>query len=267
MVEPVERDSRGILHPRAGLRRFDLTRFPPSPAVGRFVDRYWLVSWDLAEPYEQHVLVHPVVNVVFEAAGGLVHGVQTERFTRRLSGRGRALGVMFRPGGFRPFLGRPVATITDRVTPLAESIAALVPVETAVISALAEGVEGAGIAAMVDEALADVVPAGRVPSEEATELAERAAADRDLRRVEDLAARAGMSVRGLQRAFHEHVGVSPKWVLRRYRLYDAAERAARAESVDWAALAADLGYADQAHLTREFTAAVGEPPGRYARHS
>jgi AraC-like DNA-binding protein len=35
------------------------------------------------------------------------------------------------------------------------------------------------------------------------------------------------------------------------------------EAVDWAALAADLGYADQAHLTRDFTATVGVPPSRY----
>jgi AraC-like DNA-binding protein len=33
--------------------------------------------------------------------------------------------------------------------------------------------------------------------------------------------------------------------------------------VDWAALAADLGYADQAHLTRDFTAALGMPPSRF----
>jgi hypothetical protein len=37
---------------------------------------------------------------------------------------------------------------------------------------------------------------------------------------------------------------------------------AHSVNVDWAALAAD-----QAHLTREFTAAVGEPPGRYSRAS
>jgi AraC-like DNA-binding protein len=34
-------------------------------------------------------------------------------------------------------------------------------------------------------------------------------------------------------------------------------------SVDWAVLAADLGYADQAHLTRDFTATIGVPPARY----
>ena len=34
--------------------------------------------------------------------------------------------------------------------------------------------------------------------------------------------------------------------------------------MDWAQLAADLGYADQAHLTRDFTATLGVPPTRYA---
>jgi hypothetical protein len=105
MVEPVERDSRGILHPRAALERFELQRFAPSPAVARFVDRYWLVSWRLpdGQHYEQRVLVHPVVNVVFEQQHTTVTGLREEPVTRVLQGRGRALGVMFRPAGFRPF--------------------------------------------------------------------------------------------------------------------------------------------------------------------
>ena len=35
--------------------------------------------------------------------------------------------------------------------------------------------------------------------------------------------------------------------------------------IDWAALAADLGYADHAHLTRDFADVFGEPPTQYAR--
>jgi AraC-like DNA-binding protein len=62
------------------------------------------------------------------------------------------------------------------------------------------------------------------------------------------------------------VGVSPKWVIRRYRLYEAAERAARGTEVRWADLAAELGFSDQAHLTREFTEALGMPPERYAAY-
>ena len=267
MVDPVERDSRGILHPRAGLRRFTLDRFPPCTAVARFVDRYWLASWNLpdGDTYEQQVLVHPVVNVVFTSGTATVSGVRSERFTQVLAGAGRALGVMFRPGGFRPFTDRPMAELTGAVLQLTDVLPALGPLVTTLGTALTDGTDGAEITRLVDRALTDLVPGETQPSERTTAWAEQAATDRTLRRVEDLAAAVGTSMRGLQRAFGDDIGVGPKWVLRRYRLYDAAEAAARSERVDWAALAADLGYADQAHLTREFTAAVGQPPARYSR--
>jgi AraC-like DNA-binding protein len=37
--------------------------------------------------------------------------------------------------------------------------------------------------------------------------------------------------------------------------------------VDWADLAETLGFADQAHLTRAFTAVVGTPPATYQREA
>jgi AraC-like DNA-binding protein len=266
VVEPVERDSRGILHPSAGLEHFRLGRVAPSAAVARFVDRYWLPSWSLpaGHRHEQVVLVHPVVNVVFDASGATVGGVRRERFTRELTGSGRVLGVMFRPAGFRPFLGRPMSTLTDTTVPLSTVLTGASELERSVATALADGVPDSDVAALVDAALADRVPAARQASEDTTVWAERIATDRELRRVDDVADLAGVSVRGLQRRFADHVGIGPKWMIRRYRLYEVAERAARDEELDWATLAADLGYADQAHLVRDFTAAVGEPPTRYA---
>jgi AraC-like DNA-binding protein len=80
-----------------------------------------------------------------------------------------------------------------------------------------------------------------------------------------LAAARGVSTRSLQRAFQRRVGVSPKWVLKRYRLHEAAERIATGEAENLTVLALDLGYFDVAHFTRQFTAAMGEPPGAYAR--
>ena len=47
-------------------------------------------------------------------------------------------------------------------------------------------------------------------------------------------------------------------------VHEAAQCADAGGDVDWAALAADLGYADQAHLTRDFTKTLGVPPSRYA---
>jgi AraC-like DNA-binding protein len=79
-----------------------------------------------------------------------------------------------------------------------------------------------------------------------------------------LARRHGISARTLQRLFRRYIGVSPKWVLKRYRVHEAAERIAAGEAPDAARLAAELGYFDQSHLIRDFTAQVGCSPGRYA---
>ena len=73
----------------------------------------------------------------------------------------------------------------------------------------------------------------------------------------------GVSVRTLQRLFARYVGASPLWVLRRQRLQDAVAALDAGEGQDLAALAAELGFADHAHLTRAFTAVVGVPPSRY----
>jgi len=252
VVEPVERDTRGLVRPDVGLRRFTLVRHEPRAELRRFVDRLWEVSWDLptGERHEQQVLVHPAVNVVLGDGPATVSGVQTRTFTRVLSGRGRVLGVLFRPAGFRAFLDAPMSSITDRELSAGELLGEPVP------EATPEAVEAW---------LAPLVPAGPHPCEGTTQLVETVARDRSIRRVDELAALAGITVRALQRRFADHVGIGPKWVIRRYRLYEAMELATRADGPRWAQLAADLGYADQAHLARDFAAAVGTPPAAYAR--
>jgi hypothetical protein len=64
--------------------------------------------------------------------------------------------------------------------------------------------------------------------------------------------RHAMSPRSLQRLFRRYVGVSPKWVLRRYQLHEAAERIAEGRDGGAAATAPELGYFDQAHFVRDF---------------
>ena len=77
--------------------------------------------------------------------------------------------------------------------------------------------------------------------------------------------RYGVNKRTLQRLFAKYVGVSAKWVIQRYRLHEAAERLGGDEDVDLAALALELGYADQAHFARDFRAMVGRPPAAFVR--
>lgn len=84
-------------------------------------------------------------------------------------------------------------------------------------------------------------------------------------RAETLARGAGISLRAMQRLFHEYVGVSPKWVIQRYRLQDAAYLLSSGNGTDLAELADELGYFDQAHLTRDFRRIFGVSPAAYLR--
>ena len=99
---------------------------------------------------------------------------------------------------------------------------------------------------------------------EVAQVAALAERDRRLRKLDDLATAAGIGARTLQRMFQEYAGISPTWVLRRYRLLDAAETVRYGRPVIWAQVATDLGYSDQAHLVRDFRAAVGTTPAAYA---
>ncbi|MDX3572435.1 helix-turn-helix domain-containing protein, partial [Streptomyces sp. ID05-47C] len=118
--------------------------------------------------------------------------------------------------------------------------------------------------AALDAHLLALAPQADPQADQAMALTDRIRTDRTIRRVADLARTEAVSVRHLQRLFAAYVGVGPKWVILRYRIHEALERAETATALDWSALAADLGYADQAHLVRDFKATVGVPPTAYA---
>jgi len=249
---------------QAARRRFRLLRWPAAPALDPFVDYYWIVSWDLAgeEPYQVSVLTHPCVHLVFEPRGALIYGVVRGVFSYRLEGAGRVFGVRFRPGCFRPFLGSAVSAITDRSLGAGEIIGTDASAVARSVAAAADEEEAA---AAVDCFLSTVAPAPDPAAQAVARMVEVAAADLAITRVDELARRLGVGTRTLQRLFAAYVGVPPKWVIRRYRLHEAAERAVLGTDVDWPGLATDLGYCDQAHLIRDFTATVGASPARYAR--
>ncbi|WP_446217827.1 AraC family transcriptional regulator [Micromonospora sp. IBHARD004] len=261
MRQRARRDSRGILDPGRLLRQVRFRRRLPDPALHPYVEHYWLIDWELTEPFEQRVVPHPAVNVVFHGQEdgpetAEVAGPANELFAITLHGAGRASGVQFRPGGFRPFWRRPVAELTGERRPLA---AVGLPTDGPVCPGTDDD-----RCRRLDALLTGWAPGPDPLAAEATALVEEIRADRGILRVDDFARRHGVSTRRLQRLFLDHVGVGPKWVIRRYRLQEAIEQAAGGP-LDWAGLATDLGYADQAHLVREFTAVTGVSPAAYAR--
>lgn len=105
----------------------------------------------------------------------------------------------------------------------------------------------------------------RTPTAEvATALAmiERSAGSLRMRNIAD---EIGWSRKHLTRRFAGEIGLTPKKVARMLRFHQAC-RIARTGSVNgWAAIAADAGYADQAHLSRDFAVFTGETPTAWAK--
>ncbi|GAA1588968.1 hypothetical protein GCM10009804_51320 [Kribbella hippodromi] len=79
-------------------------------------------------------------------------------------------------------------------------------------------------------------------------------------RVEDAAARLGVSERYLRRVFRQAVGLSPKQFARITRVRSVIAQARR----PWADTAAYAGYADQSHLIADFRALMRVTPTAYA---
>ncbi|MGW1409583.1 AraC family transcriptional regulator [Streptomyces sp. NPDC002403] len=261
------RDTRGIVDAPELFAQVRFRRREPAAGLRPYLEHYWLIDWDLSQPYASHLVPHPSVNLVFqryedEADFVEVSGIGLALFTQKLAGRGRVCGVQFRPGGFRPFApDRPVSEWTGRRLPAAEVFAPPAPPS----DVLGPADEDARVAAL-DAYLLALAPEPDPQAERAMALVDLVRTDRTVRRVGELARMEGVSSRSLQRLFATYVGVGPKWVILRYRIHEALERAESDRQVDWAALAAELGYSDQAHLTRDFTATVGVPPTAFAPH-
>jgi AraC-like DNA-binding protein len=81
--------------------------------------------------------------------------------------------------------------------------------------------------------------------------------------VAEVTSRLGLLPKTFVRRFRQHVGLAPKLFSRVRRLQRVLGSMSAANSVDWAALAAEHGYTDQAHLIHDFRALTGITPSAY----
>jgi len=256
---------RGLLGPAEPALR--LARYFPSADLAAFVEHFWIVEWDRRghPPLCEETLPHPCVHVVFEPHGAHVYGIMRGRFVRELSGQGRVFAIKFRPGAFSPILGAPLSTLTDRVLEAGRVFGPATAIVAARLRACATDAEQL---ALGEAFLRETLPAPDPMASAVGETVERLLREADPLSVDDLAGRLGLRPRALQRLFSRYIGVSPKWVLKRARLHEAAERitaGGASAGLSWAQLAHELGYFDQAHFIHDFKTVVGRTPGNYAR--
>ena len=168
--------------------------FPkPAPDLAAYVERYWIVSWDYAEPYRQLIVPYPVVQLTFQDGRATVNGVRSNHQVKVLEGSGGVFGVEFRPGCFRPFLGAAVSTITDRMLDAREVFGPTLPEPIDVPT--------------IERFLRAQLPEQDPRAQEVADMVSEIAATPEITRVGALAHNLGLSIRQLQRLFAEYVGI------------------------------------------------------------
>ncbi len=264
MAKRRENKLKGPLYSATGKQRFQFTPYLPSDDLKFFVERYWTLTWDLRgqTPYRSEHLPDPSVHLVIEDDSSGVFGAARGKFSRLVEGQGRAFCIKFRPGAFYPFVISPVSRFKNKTVSLYE-----------VFGVAGETLETAIRAAVGDEERIEIAEnflRSRHPERDDSvalihRIIERIVADREITKSYDLENQFNLTTRTIQRLFSRYVGVSPSWVIRRYRLQDAVDQLDQGEIVDWPALAVDLGYFDQAHFINDFKKIIGVSPGKYVR--
>lgn len=173
-------------------------------------------------------------------------------------------GVVFRPGGLRPFFGAPADMLADLSVPLPElqgrgggRLPGQLP------GRLAESTRAAAVLDSVERALA--ARAGHTSAGPAQLAGDVQRGLREGHSVAAIAARLGADRRTLATLLRREVGFGPKRYARLAR-FERALRVLRAPDAPSLSLAAaQLGFADQPHMTREFRYFAGIAPGRLHR--
>jgi len=175
-------------------------------------------------------------------------------------GASNCLQINFTPLGARRFFGLPLSELAERMVALDDALGA-------------EGHklrEGLGNAAdweqrfdIAERVLLARIGKADVRSSEVVWAYNRIAASGGRVRIASIAERLGWSRKHLAKRFASEIGLGPKSVARIARLNSAID-AWRTGQTGWAGIAADCGYADQAHMTREFRELAGAAPAAWA---
>ncbi|WP_341956876.1 helix-turn-helix domain-containing protein [Microbacterium sp. LWH13-1.2] len=249
--------TRGVLYP-ARLPEFH--RLPPEAHARELAVWFWIPEWDI-EPgrsSRQDIVGYPALNLVVEQGAVTLSGATTRASHRDLSGAGWAVGALLRPAAVATLTDDPAALIDAETTVDAPDLADAIGASMST----GDGRRERAVAVFSDWLVRRVGPVDDAAMR-ANALVDVLMGDDTVDTVEEAAMRLAVSTRTLQRLCHRHVGVSPAAMIRRRRLQVAAERLRLDPGLELSGLAADLGYADHAHLTRDFRSILGMAPRTY----
>lgn len=257
---------RGILHQDLAGKYRSLSRYEPSPQLRHVISHHWVVEWDLPAglEYSSKTLDKPGAAIVFQPSGAALYGVQTRLFEYSLCGQGRVFGTKFTPAGGSALCPQPMQQLVNRAIPLASvagewdpKLAEQIPEihdHQRAIGMLEQQLQNLGLDHNREIALADQIVAyiDRTP---------------DACTVGEVAQAFDLHVRTLQTLISKRVGPGVKWIIRRFRVFEALRNLDQGVAIDLAGLAYDLRYSSQSHFASDFKQLTGYSPSAYRQKS
>ncbi|MBW8350334.1 helix-turn-helix domain-containing protein [Bacillus sp. IITD106] len=256
--------NKGILQLEEAKRNFSISRHEPSENLRYLIRHYWIVEWNLngEPPHRQEVLQHPGVNIIFQRGHSRINGIESKKSTYILQGEGQIIGVLYRPGAFHCYGKMPMTDLTDRTARISD----LFPFE----AEWAENKIFSQVGIVQKLECLEALLTRNLPNPDPNvnflnRIIDRIIEDRCITRVDCLVEKFNISQRTLQRMFKQYIGVSPKWVINRYRMHEAC--ISIENGADITELSLGLGYFDQSHFSKDFKAVIGKSPKAYAKLS
>jgi AraC-like DNA-binding protein len=252
-----------ILFDQAGAGAAGSRIIPPDLGLKHFVEHLWVESipvtktcqmpWRIVPDASAHLIV-----VVARGSRCLENirrtfvGARSRFVDVSVANRSLTFGVRLLPGVLSLLTRLPASDLTDRSAVVDEFFGTAGRVLTA---QLAEQQTAAQALTVLSDFLGRALRDER-PNYEGLALAGHMGS------VEDFAGALGVPCRTLYSRTLEQVGLAPKRVLRIQRLHRVLE-IRRRRPMPWAHVACLCGFADQAHLVREFQELLGESPGAW----
>jgi AraC-like DNA-binding protein len=236
----------------------------PSFVLAPYIETLWYCEGYQGKHRRERVLPNGrfqlIIDLAAQSMPALLIGMRTGYDILETARLQSVMGVLFRPGGARPFFDTPADALYNQAVPL-------------------DSIWGSGCARLRDRLLESASPSGRLGILNA-ELQRRLdqielhpavqyalgvfSRDPHARGVIEIAQDAGLSRRRFAGLFREQVGLPPKVYCRLRRFQQVVRRVASGAPVDWAEVALAGGYYDQAHMAHEFREFSGVSPGAWA---
>ena len=259
------KEPRGIIKNRTINQKFTLNRRSPPAKLDYIIEHYWSIQWHLdnGEKVAQNVLSHPNIHITNENSFSRVHGVVTKRFERIIEGSGYVLAIKFKPASFTYLTKLQISNLTNKTLPL------LKVTNKKFYEIFHRPMDYSGEEERFNEISNFLLSLKHEPNsiiQRLNAIVKKIEEDNSITNVSHLEKLMKMNIRGIQRIFKEYIGVSPKWVINRYRLHEAMAKIESFKDDDiLTELTYELGYFDQAHFIKDFKNLIGRTPGEYRK--